>query len=100
MLSDLAFAFVFLNPIASSVAYVAVFYQKVSVCVVRQWQHVRLIIDVSLQSNHMTHTSQYHDDVNEIAPKGFVQFGTGSKHIKDSKERYLLGQNTTCKFSG
>ena len=23
-----------------------------------------------------------------------------SKHIKGSKERYLLGQNTTCEFSG
>ena len=25
---------------------------------------------------------------------------TVSKHIKGSKERYLLGQNTTCEFSG
>ena len=25
---------------------------------------------------------------------------TRSKHINGSKERYLLGQNTTCKFLG
>ena len=25
---------------------------------------------------------------------------TSSKHMKGSKERYLLGQNTTCEFSG
>jgi len=29
-----------------------------------------------------------------------VQIGAKSKHIKASKERYILGQNTTCKFSG
>ena len=59
VLSDLAFAFVFLNSIASCVAYVAVFYRKVSVCVVRQWQHGRLIIDVALQSNYMTSISRH-----------------------------------------
>ena len=31
-----------------------------------------------------------------VSPHHFLR----SKHIKDSKERYLLGQNTTCEFSG
>ena len=31
---------------------------------------------------------------------GKAKIKLGYRHIKGSKERYLLGQNTTCEFSG